>query len=86
MAVGALPRRHRVRTRQRKARRGVVERSVGPSHGVVAGLAGGRKTCMRHRGRRVGEIILVARNAGGHGDAVVIGAVAIGARPRGHGV
>jgi len=86
VAVDAGSRRHRMGTRQHKARGRVIELAIGPLHGVVTLLAGVGEAGVRHRSGRVREIGLVARNARGHGDAVVVGAVAIGARPRRHGV
>ena len=62
VAVRALPRRHSVRSRQRKTRGGVIELSGGPQHRVMTGLAGGRdaggNVCDRRD--RVGVILHVA--------------------------
>jgi len=60
VAVDALPWRHRVRPGQGEASGGVVERGVGPLHGVMALLARGREAGVWHRTGRVGEIVLVA--------------------------
>jgi len=86
VAVGAGSRRHHMRARQREARGRVIELRVGPLHGVMTLLARGREAGVRDGSGRVVEVGLVARNARGHGDVVVVAAVAIGARPRRHGV
>ena len=86
VAIGAHPRRHRVQSCQRKSRRRVIELAVGPEHRVVALLACGRKTGMRHRRRRIVVIGLVATDARRVGDAVVVVDVAIGAPSRRHRV
>jgi len=86
VAVGALPRRHGVRARQREAGRGVVKLRVSPKHGVVALLAGRRKSGMRHWGGRPVVVVLVATDARGGGDVVVVADVAIGALSWGHSV
>src|ERR1019366_2535988 len=82
VAVGALARRNRVRSRKSKPGGGVVEHSVDPLHGVVAGFAGGGEARVRHRSGRVVVVFLVARYAGGAGQVVVVVHVAVGALPR----
>ncbi len=82
VAIGALPRRHRVEAGQRKSGRGVVELAICPLHGIVAVLAGRREASVCHRSGRVVEIGLVARYAGSIGDVVVVVDVAIRALPR----
>ena len=64
VAVGALSRRDGMHAGQGKASRGMVELSIGPLHCVVAQFAGCRKSGVRNRRRRAGEIFLVARVAG----------------------
>jgi len=62
----------------------VVELSVGPLHRVVALLAGRRESSVRHwRSCRV-VVVLMATDAGGAGDVVVVVDVAIGASARRH--
>ena len=63
MAIGAGSRRHRMRSGERERSVVVIEGRVGPEHGVVAHLASGRETRVRHRRGRIVEIRLVARNA-----------------------
>lgn len=63
VAVGACPRRHHVRTRERERRVVVIESRVGPQIGVVAGFARCRETRMGHRRGCAIEILLMARNA-----------------------
>ena len=73
VAVGTLPRRHRVLSGQRPPGCGVVERTVHPVDGVVADLA-----CRREIGRdvvhgrlRVVVIVLVAAHTSGNRDVVI---------------
>jgi len=63
---------------QRKRCVVMIKRPLGPSHGVVAHLAGGRKTKLNMIDRREGivEVVLVARNAGGAPQTVVVTDVA----------
>lgn len=84
MAIRALPRWHGMSASERKSGCGVIELGVGPQNRVVAGLAGGWKSCgdVRHRGDRVRIILLVARNARGVGQVVIVIDMAIGALPR----
>src|SRR5450631_4493517 len=81
VAVGAYPWRIHVRSRQRPAGLRVIELAVRPSGCVVALLAGGRETRVRHRALGIVVIGLVARNARGVGDVVVVVNVAVGAYP-----
>src|SRR5215469_8203428 len=59
VAIGALARRHGVQSRQRKARRGVVELAIGPLHHVMTLFARCRKAAVGNRCARAGEILLV---------------------------
>ena len=77
VAICALPRRHRVHARQRKASRRVIELAVGPLHRVMALLTGRRKARMWNRADRVVVVVLVAAHAGRAGDVVVVVDVAI---------
>jgi len=71
-------------TRQRPARRRVIELAVRPQNRVVAGLAGRRETGsnMVHRSLRVVVVRLVARHAGRIGQRVVVVHMALRARCR----
>lgn len=84
MAIRALPRRHGMSTSERKPGCGVIELGIGPQNRVVAGLAGGWKSCgdVRHWSNRIRIILLVARNARGVGQVVIVIDMAIGALPR----
>ncbi len=87
VAVGALPRRDRMRTRQREARAVVIESRIQPRSRAVALIAGLRK--IRRdviRVRRPLKIFQVAGHAGGAGQVVVVVDVAVGAQPRRHRV
>ena len=88
MAINALPRWHRVRADQGKAGSCVIEHGVGPEHSIVTGLARRGKSCrgVIHRTERVVVIGLVARNASGIGDGVVVVDMAVGALARRHGM
>jgi len=86
VAIHAGSRWNGMRARQWESSLRVVEFGVGPLHGVVTLLAGSRKSRVRHRTDRVVEILLMARNASRIRDVVVVGAVTVRARPRGHGV
>jgi len=82
VAVGALPRRHRVQASQRESCRLVVKLSIGPLHGVVALLAGRGEATVRYRCGGVIVVRLMAADAGRAGDVVVIVDMAIAALPR----
>ena len=84
VAIGALPRRHCVRTGKRKSGTRVIKLSVSPLDGVVALFAGRGKSAMRNGTRGSSVVFRVARNAGCDRDVVVVGAVAIGTLPRRH--
>ena len=86
VAVRALPRGHGMRSGQREAGGGMVELAVGPLHRVVALLAGGGEAGVRHGSGGIVVIGLMATNAGGDGDVVVVVDVTIGALPRRHSV
>jgi len=87
VAVDALARRHRVRTRQHEASGRMIKRCAGPSSSVVTLLACLREAALnvvRIRGPL--EIFQVARNASRNGDVVVVRYVAIDALARRYGV
>lgn len=88
VAVGALPRRHGMRSRQLEARAGVVERGIGPLHRVVAGRARRGEACREviHRRYGAGVVLLVTRVTCRTRQVVVVVRVAIGALPRRHRV
>ena len=88
VAVGAQPRRHRVRARQLKTGTGVVKRSIGPEHGVMACLTCRREACCNvvHWCRRVVVVGLMARHARRARQVVVIVDVTIRTLPRRHSV
>jgi len=88
MAIRALPRRHRVLSRQGKSGAGVVERPVGPRRGVMALLASRRQVRGRVRYGRdcVVVVRLVTGDAGRIRDVVVAVDVAIRTLPRRHHV
>jgi len=86
VAIRASPRRNRMGTRQWKAGLRVIELSIRPLHRVMTLLAGRRETRVRHGTVRVVEIGLVARNARGIRDVVVVVDVAVRALPWRHGV
>ena len=81
VAIGTEPRRHRVRAGQLEAGGRVVEGSVRPQDGVVAGLASRRERCgdVIHRRGRVVVIRLVAGHTGRRRQVVIVVDVAIGA-------
>ena len=86
VAIDALARRHGMRTGQNESGRGVIELAIGPGHRVVTLLASCREPGMRHRrGRRV-VVGLMATDAGGYGDVVVVIDVTVRALTRRHGV
>ena len=78
VAVGACPRRDRMRARQRESGLRVIELAIRPLDGVVAVLASGRETRVRYRSFRIVVVGLVARNAGRVRDVVVVVDVAVG--------
>src|SRR5580692_467033 len=84
VAIGAKPRRDRVRTGELESRAGVVERAISPLNGVVAGLARGWETrcnvIHRRQGTRV--VLGVAREACRAIERVVVVHVAVGALAR----
>jgi len=88
VAIGAEPRRHRVRASQREPGRGVIEHRVGPQVRVVAGITRGWEACryVIHWCGRVVVIVQVARDASRHRDVVVVVDVAVGAQARRHHV
>jgi len=71
---------------QRKSGLGVIQFSVRPLDRVMTLLARGRESRVRHRTLRILIVGLVARDAGGVGDVVVIVDVAIDALSRRHRV
>lgn len=83
VAIGTLPRRHRVRAGQRECCVVVVKRGIGPYGRVVAQF-----TCCRETSGRVSRIVrsgiirLVARVAQGAIERIVVVLVAIGAQTR----
>lgn len=84
VTVDALPRWDRVRARQLESSRRVIERGVGPAHGVVAGRARRREShrnVVHWRGRRV-VVVLVARHAGRAGEVVIVVDMTVSALPR----
>ena len=84
VAVGAGPRRDRVRTSQREASLRVIELAIRPLNGVVTLFAGGREAGMRHRALGVLVVGLVTRNASRDRDVVVVIDVTVGTRARRH--
>jgi len=88
VAIGTEPRRHGMRARQLEAGGRVIERGVRPLHRVVTGVASGRERSrdVVHRGGRIVVIRLVARDAGGAGQVVIVVDVTIGASTRRHRV
>jgi len=86
VAIRARPWGHGVRTGQWEAGLRVIEFGIRPLHGVMTLLASRRETRVRYRASRVVEILLMARNASRVRDVVVGGAMAVRARPWGHGV
>lgn len=85
VAVGALPRRHRMRSGQRECRVVVIECGIGPDRRVVAQLTCGRETCGRVSGIVGARVIrLVTRVAQSAVQRIVIVLMAITALPRWH--
>ena len=87
VAVCTLPRRNRVRTRQRKTRFRMIESRRLPGCGGVAGFASlGESPAHVIRVRGSLEILQVTRHAGRAGQVVVVVDVAICALPRRNGM
>ena len=88
VAIGAQARRNRMRASQREACGRVVKRGVGPETGVVTAFASGRECgCdVIHRRLRIIVIRLMARDAGGGGQVVIVVDVTIRTCPRRNGV
>ena len=86
VTVGTLPRRNRMRTAQRESGSRVIKLRVRPLHGVMALLARGRESGVRHRAYRGVEVILVAADAGRAADVEIVIHVAIRTLPRGNRV
>ena len=87
VAIGALPRRRRVRSRQRKSGAAVIEGRVQPRTRVVALIAALRKVRRNViRIRRPLIILQVAADACCRGQVVVIVHVTIGTQARWHRV
>ena len=86
VAVGARPRRHHMRARQREWGVVVIEGRIRPGRRVMAHLASRREARVRHRTVCSGEIFLVARNAQRAVQVVVVVDVAVRARARGNSV
>ena len=81
VAIGAQPRRHRVRPSQLEAGAGVVEGAIGPLNSVVAGLARRRESGseMIHRRQSIRVVLLMAAHTCCGRQVVVIVNVAVGA-------
>ena len=86
MAIGAGAGRHGVQSGQGKAGRRVIELAIRPLRRVVALLARGRESRVRHRRPRVVVVGLMATDAGVYRDVVDVVGVAVGALARRHGV
>ena len=87
VAIRARTRRHDMCACQWEGR-GVSKRAIGPQHGIVARVASCRERGgdVIHRRRRGVVIRLMARDAGGAAQAVIVVDVAIGAQARGRGM
>ena len=72
VAIGALPRGHRMHSRQGETGHAVVELPVRPRNGVVTRLTVRGETPVRHRAGGVVVIGLMARNACGARQVVVV--------------
>lgn len=83
VAIGTLPRRHRMRSRQLESCARVIERPVGPEHCIVAGFTGGGETRSNMVHRRGGVVVvgLMAGYARRIREVVIVVHVAIGALP-----
>ena len=88
VAIGADPRWHGVLPRQGEARTAVVERAIGPMHGVVAGLACRRESRHNviHGRHRSGVVLLMTRIARCTRQVVVVVDVAVHTLARRHHV
>ena len=88
MAVAANAGRHQVRVGQRESGRRVVKLSVRPHDRVVATFTRRREVGldMVHRRDRVGVVLLMASDAQGAGQVVVVVDMAVGADARRHQV
>ncbi len=82
MAIYALARRNSVHSRKGEAGRGMIELAVRPQHRVVALLASGGESGMRHGRGGVVVVVLMAAHASRAGDVVVVVDVAIRALAR----
>jgi len=86
VTIRTLPRGHGMRTGQNESRGRVIELAICPGHSVMTLLAGCGEAGMRYRrGRRV-VVGLVATDAGGRGDVVVVVDVTVRALARRHRV
>ncbi len=82
MTIDALARWNGMHSGQRESCRRVIELPICPSHRVVALLAGGWKSRMRHRRGGIVVIRLMATQTRRTRDVVVVIDVAIGTLPR----
>ena len=82
VTIGALARGNGVQSGQRKACRRMIELGIAPLHGIVAGFARVRESCMRHRSGGTGEIFLMAAETGHCTQGVIVVDMAVGALPR----
>src|SRR5437763_1253660 len=82
VTIRTLPRWHGMRTGQNESGGRVIELAVGPGHSVVTLLAGGGEAGMRYRRGRGVVVGLVATDAGGRGDVVVVVDVTVRTLPR----
>ena len=82
VTIRALARRHGVRTGQNESGARVIELAVRPGHSVVTLRARGWETGMRNRRGRGVVVGLMATDAGGCGDIVVVIYVTVRTLPR----
>ena len=75
-----------MRTRQNKSGGRVIELAIGPGYSVMTLLAGCGEAGMRYRRSRRVVVGLVATDAGGRGDVVVVVDVTVRALARRHRV